>query len=324
MGGHALKHVNCVRINKVEYQKIKNYMLSTIESVKLIKLSVLIEAPEKEDFGDLDILYQSNQDINLCDIIRSLFNPKEVVTNGDVTSFSYQISKLDYFQIDMIKTSNIEMSQFYGGYGDCGNIIGRFTKRADLTFGNEGLWTTYESKKIILSDIPQEICEYLGLNYNLWSTGFKTKIELFNWIIESRYFNLNLFRLDTLNTVYRHRYDTRPMFKEFIDYLTTISLQTHETHEIIDSKLEHINHFNKKEEKDKIDEEIRIIKLHQEKFSGRIFLKYVSCKEINNYKRNFQYHIENELKEDFNVWLLNNSTKFIEDSIIEFIKHEID
>ena len=98
----------------------------------------------------------------------------------------------------MIKTSNIEMSQFYGGYGDCGNIIGRFTKRADLTFGNEGLWTSYESKRIILSTNPQEICEYLGLNYNLWSAGFKTRTELFNWIIESRYFDLNLFRLDTL------------------------------------------------------------------------------------------------------------------------------
>jgi hypothetical protein len=322
MGGHALKHVNCIRINKVEYEKIKNHILSTIESLKLIKLSVLIEAPEKEDFGDLDILYLSNQHINMCDLIKSTFNPKEVVTNGDVISFSYQISESEYFQIDMIKTSNIEMSQFYGGYGDCGNIIGRFTKRADLTFGNEGLWTSYESKKIILSTIPQEICEYLGLNYNLWSAGFNTRTELFNWITESRYFDLNLFRFDTLNAVYRHRYDTRPMFKEFVDYLTTLSLQTHEISQISEDKSEHINYFNKKDEKDKIDEEIRIIRLHQKKFSGKIFLKYVSCKEINNYKKNFQCYIENKLKEDFNDWLSKNNTEFIENSIKEFISLE--
>jgi len=319
MGGHALKHVNCIRINKVEYEKIKNHILSTIESVKLVKLSVLIEAPEKNNFGDLDILYLSNQDINIYDLIKLTFNPKEVVTNGDVTSFSYQISESEYFQIDMIKTSNIEMSQFYGGYGDCGNIIGRFTKRADLTFGNEGLWTSYESKRIILSTSPQEICEYLGLNYDVWLVGFKTHTELFNWITESRYFDLNLFKLDTLNSVYRHRYETRPMFKEFINYLVTSSVPINE---IINSKLEHINHFNKKDEKDKIDEEIKIMRLHQEKFSGKIFLKYVSCKEINNYKRNFQCYIENELKEDFNDWLSKNNTEFIENSIKEFISLE--
>jgi hypothetical protein len=316
MGGHALKHVNCIRINKVEYEKIKNYILSTIDSLKLLKLSVLIEAPEKENFGDLDILYLSNKDVNIHGLIKSLFNPKEVVTNGDVISFSYHISELEHFQIDMVKTINIEMSQFYGGYGDCGNIIGRFTKRANLTFGNEGLWTSYESKKIMLSTIPQEICKYLGLNYDSWITGFKTKIELFNWIIESKYFDINLFKLDTLNSVYRHRYDTRPMFKEFVDYLATIILQTHE---IIDDKLEHINYFNKKDEKDKIDEEIKIIKLHQEKFSGKIFLKYTPCKDINNYKRNFQCYIENKLKEDFNDWLSKNNTEFIEYSIKEFI-----
>jgi len=55
MGGNALKNTITERKNKSDYQRIKKEILEKLE--KYIKCDVIIEAPEKDSFGDLDILY---------------------------------------------------------------------------------------------------------------------------------------------------------------------------------------------------------------------------------------------------------------------------
>ena len=101
MGGNALKTIKTVRKNKEEYTKIKEYILDTLKNENLV-FDVPFEVPNKESFGDLDVLYQSNDKINIKDIVIKLFKPDETVGNGDLLSFNYTD-----FQIDMIKCKNI-------------------------------------------------------------------------------------------------------------------------------------------------------------------------------------------------------------------------
>jgi hypothetical protein len=145
--------------------------------------------PEKETFGDLDLMYKYKDNINIRNIVNELFSPIEIVSNGDILSFSYKINEIDYFQIDLIKVMNIDMAQFYYGYSDCGLIIGNMLKKNNLIFGQNGLWIIYENYKIILSDNPQEICNFIQLDYDKWKNGFENKKEVFNWIIKCKYFN---------------------------------------------------------------------------------------------------------------------------------------
>ena len=116
MGGNALKSVNCVRVNLEAYNLIKTKVISLLLTFNSSVVSVL-EQPEKESFGDLDLLYNVN-DKHMIDVVNDLFQPKEMVQNWNVISFSFPITiDTEYFQIDLIKiTKNIEMAQFYFGY----------------------------------------------------------------------------------------------------------------------------------------------------------------------------------------------------------------
>jgi hypothetical protein len=317
MGGKALKNINCVRVNLELYNKIKSIILS-----KLLPYNYfvsIIEMPGKETFGDLDLIYKwkDNQDIPF--IINELFSPREVFSNNNVFSFSYNINEVEYFQIDLIKVSNIEMAQFYYGYGDIGHIIGRMMKKNDLTFGAEGLWINYENNKIMLSSDPLEICNFIGLDHSKWKNGFNTITDVFNWIIQCKYFNKIYFNPDNFNAVYKKNYETRPNFKLFVDYI--LNINTENKNEINLNIIDYITIFNKHNEKEIIDKKLYINKLHQEKFSGKIFLLYTDCKNIGKYKDAFKKHIcENQ---DFNEYLLNNDIDFINNQIKDFILNNV-
>lgn len=311
MGGNALK-VNCIRINKDLYLKIKLDCISKLKD--FINIHQIYELADKLDFGDLDLLYLSDPNINILNIVQNIFNPIDYNINGDVLSFSYEINKDQYFQIDLIKTSNINISIFYFSYGDIGNILGRIVKKYELTLGIDGLWITYENERIMLSEDPKEICIFLGLDYNVWLNGFNKREEFFDWIIKSKYFDSDFFKLDNLNNTYKHRYITRPTFKDFVNYVKDLNIKSSE----IKLKIEdYILMFNKIKEKEKIDHKIKILRLYQTKFSGSIFLNFVDPKEINKYKDAFKKYISE--KEDFNNWLIINNQEFINQSIQNFI-----
>ena len=313
MGGNALKNTNCVRVNKDIYEKIKSIILEKLLSYN--NFITVIEIPEKETFGDLDILYEYKIEMNIRDIVYELFSPKEVFSNGDIFSFSYQINETEYFQIDLIKVKNIQMAQLYYSYGDIGSILGRILKKNELTFGQEGIWLIYESEKIMILDNPIEICKFLDLNYTEWETGLKTKIDVFNWIIKCKYFDKEYFKIESFNSVYKRNYENRPNFKLFVDYVYTFEIQRKES--ITYSVEDYIKIFNKENDKKKIDQKISIIKLHQEKFNGRIFIQFTEAKNINKYKEDFKNHISQS--HDFNDWLENNNFEFINTQIKEFI-----
>lgn len=93
----------------------------------------------KDSFGYLDVLYLCDSKINTRELVTNLFNPTEIVTNGDVMSFDY-----DNFQIDFIVCNTCETlnsSQFYFSNSDLWAIIGRIVNYYGIKFGHYGLWT---------------------------------------------------------------------------------------------------------------------------------------------------------------------------------------
>ena len=268
MGGHALKNVKTRRLPLKEYDQIKNEISAFFD---VQEIAFIPEVPNKQDFGDLDILYKGESSLgkNTFDLIREKIKPqpREIVHNGDVYSFDYKS-----FQIDLIKCYNFEMGQFYLSYGDFGGIIGRIVNRYNIKFGQEGLWInvhldegkTHSHGRIILSDSPKQICEFLGLDHTKWISGFQSKQEIFEYAISCRLFDPRYF--DHLT----ERNRKRPMYLEFVEYVE--NLMPRETPDPRALQMEAITFFGKIHEYNKIIEDLEIRRQRREKFNGRIFL----------------------------------------------------
>ena len=276
MGGKALKKVKASRISMKYYNLIKQEIFESFED---IMIAFPYESPNKIDFGDLDILYQhfpnksGETGFDLKKFIINKYNTPDIVVNGSVISFAYPFSSIKhlldeidktnqidneeiYFQVDFIKSTNLQMSSFYFSFGDLGNILGRIVKYHGLRFGDHGLFLSpitetvnlytnkypnsfnglincqesdldtnkllstnfVSSNDIILSTDPVEICNYLGLDYNNYGAKHFTSYEkIFEWIVSTPLFDKKIFT--HLNYEHRHKTETRPMYNKFIEYI---------------------------------------------------------------------------------------------------------
>jgi hypothetical protein len=302
MGGNALA-VQCIRANREVYEAVKTDVIARLRSY--LDLYPIPEAPEKSDFGDLDILYTLDEVKDVTEIVRTVFNPAEIKRNGTVNSFSYKLDTGEYFQVDLIFTTNPTMSLFYFSYGDYGSIVGRMVKPLGLSFGEAGLWTTYQGERIVLSTEPATIADYLNLNYDEWKSGFPTKVALFEHLVRCKFFTPAVFRSENLNHQYNKRTKKRKLFVEFQAYVAGSPVR-----EIVYDD-DYISVFNKGSDRDAIDIKVDIIKLYQEKYSGHMFVKYVEPFAINRHKEAFRKNVQG----DFDEWLRNNTVEQIQKAI---------
>jgi hypothetical protein len=275
MGGNALKNVYVSRININNYNLIKKDIFNKLSFNKFslsIEFDYLYDVPNKIDFGDLDIIYKANDNINMNNLLIEKFNPHEIIVNGKVTSMSYYLeSSNEYYQIDFIKCKNLKMSKFFYSYGDVGGIIGTITKFYGLTFGEnllcniskETIYENINDIKIILSDDPQQICLYLDFNFNKWNNGFENKELIFDWIISSSWFHKDIFNKSK---------NSRPFYNEFYDYILNIKNVRDLKKE--NKQIEALKYFNKLELLDKLIENKIKENERKNKFNGSKIIKY--------------------------------------------------
>lgn len=354
MGGHALKTVNTQRINNDDYQRIKKEIYDKFHSK--VSIYFLNEIPGKETHGDLDLLYVNPDHFNIRELILQIMNPKEIVKNGPVLSFSYLLNEDEnmYFQIDFIHVHDIDSALFYFSYSDFGQILGKILKYYGLTFGHNGLWISpfkntilsylqhhqeeYEKyninehkigdiEDIILTRRPEEICKFFGLSYDRWKEGFQTKIELFEYIKSSHYFSPEIFLYS--NHPQRSRLKTRKMYEEFLIYLFGEDKvhELKESKESTDTKENHqlkaILHFEKEDE---LKTRINLYFLHCErkmKFNGNLILQllHVTNKELGLIIPSFKKHINEKYSCDFEEYLDKSTKNQISEEITNWYYH---
>jgi hypothetical protein len=329
MGGNALKNVKTERKNVKDYNRIKSEIIQELS--KYIFCKVIIEAPQKESYGDLDVLYISNPEIDIRDLIIKLFNPKEIVNMNPIISFDY-----DNFQIDLIKSMSLEdfnSNMFYFAYGDLGCLMGKMINFYNIKLSNRGLCIDINNtiddqplgvnsnigKEIILSNKPEEICKFFELDYEQWEKGFDSNIEIFNWLVSSKYFIKGIFKID--NRAERIRMEKRKMYIEFFNWLwkdednstepkpTKIFIQAHA-----------IKYFNKKNELDMIVNESKILEDRKKKYNGKIFIqKGFKDKLIFQKMNEFQKYIENLYKLEFTKWLDDVDSQEVQINLDKFL-----
>ncbi|MBS1592663.1 MAG: hypothetical protein JST07_11215 [Bacteroidetes bacterium] len=273
MGGNALKFIQTFRKPKNEYEEIKKIIISKIEdyisahSAENIKYGLIKEAPEKEDFGDLDILISGTVE-NLYKLIE-YFEPDEIQRSGHIFSFNYKD-----FQIDFLQTENIEMAQFFYNFGDIGSILGRIFSTLGFKFGQKGLslkiYDDFLYKKnnegeLFLSNNPSEICKYFYYDYDRWLHSFSSLEECFEWIVSSKYFRKSIF-LGVENKKHK-KSNQRPFYINFIKYIESSNIKYTKYCNLNPA----IDYFNKQTQYNSLKKEIEMKKIIHAKFNGDIF-----------------------------------------------------
>jgi hypothetical protein len=292
---------------------------------------------------------QDNQDI--VKLIEQIYSPIEIVPNGPVCSFAYYLDTIDkYFQVDLIKVNNLPMSRFYFSYGDLGGIIGRITQHKCITFGSDGLRISPNQEtiskflslgklkldlqitqeqitqsilpNIILTNKPDEICTFIDLDWNKWVGGFDSKQEIFEWIRNSKWFNLDSFR--ALNCEHRRRANSRPMYQEFLKFIFAdepeFTIEKSNSLKYVNMQLESLDWFGKTHILVEEILEVQVRLLRKNKFSGKKFLDLgIGSKQIKKYLEDFKSYVESESKTNFEIWLDTNEPELIDKTIGEFL-----
>ena len=363
MGGNALNKVIASRINLEKYIQVKKDLEEKFNQYLELEFTIDVPGKIDFGDIDMLYIVKNKTDndnnkwnidlhnFDLTQLINQIYTPVEIVLNGPVCSFAYYLDSVDkYFQVDLINVDNLPMSRFYFSYGDLGGIIGRLTQHKSITYGSKGLWVhpnqeiinkflsiselSLEISKeqiiksilpnIILTNDPEQICIYLGLDWNKWIRGFENKEEIFEWVKSSTWFNSDSFR--ALDYEHRHRVNSRPMYQEFLKFIfvdePNFTIENGNSSKYINSnlQLESLDYFSKTHILAEEILEVQRRLLRKNKFSGKKFLDLgIESKQIKKYLEEFKLYIESTFELDFEIWLDISNSEVIDKNINEFL-----
>ncbi len=227
MGGKALKNCVTTRLNVVDFQTIQHEVVDILAAdANIMNIHPLLAYRTKETFGDLDVLYTTDDNLRLSTkAVQKLFpTSAEVVFNGDVVSLEYK-----KFQIDLVWSPKHEYgyAREYFNWNDCGNLVGRLASLFGLKHGHDGLrfpvsfQNTEKIGEIFLTRNYYNTLDFLGLSVDRYERGFDTLEDMFQWISTSKWFCPRVYALENLNHVQRIRDVKRPTYMKFLEWVNS-------------------------------------------------------------------------------------------------------
>ena len=340
MGGSALSF-ETKRLKATEFVNLRDEINNTLKSSGFESYP-LKSFHCKESFGDLDILVKTDNNFHnklkqysnkgdIKDYIYKKFEPLEIHHNSDVYSFDYKDFQID---LKLIKSSNWETSKYYLDYNDLGNLMGRIAVKLNLKYGHYGLKFVYypdsnEKYEIILSKEPKKFFEVLGFDYNRYMKGFDYLTDIFDFVIDSKYFNPHYYYFRNLDMKHKKRDSKRKNYMEFLNHIDkNVDAEKYEykkfdlndTLNFIDENFPEKDIWTFKKNCDAKAEKKKVIK---EKFNGHLIMeKYPELKnrgrELGALISNFRKYIQENKNLELENWIYENDEKLIWETFYNF------
>jgi len=332
MGGKALRKIGImsVRITKTNYDRTELDLLSILPKMyPKSKFHVIQGHYNKADFGDIDILVSKYEGMpNITETLKLVpeWNSKGFYKNGSVTSVDY-----NNFQVDLnfVSKDDWYTSIDFFDFDPSGNLMGKIAHKFGLKYGHVGLVYPYRGnsgkivKDIIISKDSKKIFKFLGLDYEIFSNGFYEKKEIFDYVINSKFFNSDIFKFENLNAVDRKRNRKRKTYNEFLEYINTIQTGTIAKREpnfifekdkskyldLIHDNFPEIEFIKQIHDLDLRSEELS--KIHA-KFNGKMVIddiRYLRGKVLGKMLRGFEESIGT--RDEYEKYILANTTEDI-------------
>jgi len=162
--------------------------------------------------------------------------------------------------------------------------------------------------KIRLTDDISTICTFLNLNYDQWLDGFNNLTELYEWIVQCKYYSFKVF--EPIINDDKKRATLRSFYTGFINYITE-----HHAYGDKSSKLhacDALNYFNMSDQVFVKIEKVRLYARRSAKFNGKyLFNKGLRNKDIGKCLKYIERCVI-EKYQDYNEWLDNHDAIFIQ------------
>ena len=237
MGGKALNRfgVFTERKNTDEFLRIGRdlefQVFDDFNGVHAIECAVVTCYRTKETHGDLDLLISVPEGANIDwkRYIQTAYKPQAINANGGVYSFDYEGFQVDFIPIPERKW---ETALVYFSYDPLGNIMGKTFHKFGMSYGWEGLFYKYRnahgtnSANILLSNDVEKIFTYGGYDYERYLQGFDTLEDIFKFAINSKYFDVEMFQMESLKSIDKKRNRKRGSYHLFLNYLKENGIKT--------------------------------------------------------------------------------------------------
>ncbi|KAK3702468.1 hypothetical protein LTR37_014830 [Vermiconidia calcicola] len=238
--------LNTPRMSPGKYGTLKQYYLTKLQQYfPAGKVVCLTEAPEKTDYGDIDIFVAFDGRVNFIDVANylgatgviyhssgkvqkcTIAVPKDLVPSSrpvvvykhiDINrdrkpEVSAPISREEYAQIDVeiVHPELLEWYTFYSSYGDLVGLLGRIVKNLGFTTSDRGFLLRMKeldySKTVEYVMVPDKDEKY--------DAGFKTLDEMYAWIGACRLLSVEAIKVKRDNASERYKEKKRTIFTKF-------------------------------------------------------------------------------------------------------------
>lgn len=317
MGGHALKNTYTERKNTEEFLRIGKEIQNNLSFE-----TVILKCYEnKISHGDLDLLIKvfPNANINWKHLIEIIFKPNEIFSNGGVYSFDYQNFQIDFIPIEENKWGT---AQLYGNYDPLSNIMGKTFHKFGLSYGWDGLHYKYRnlhgtnSENILLTTDARKIFDFGGYDYDRYLKGFDNLEDIFQFVINGKYFDAEMFQMENLKSLDKKRNRKRGSYHLFLNYLKDNNIN--KRYSFAEDKNWYLETINLCFPDVDLIKKIEALKLKDlknkqlsDKFNGKIIMEWIpdiQGKELGNAIHGFIEYIGADLYEGF---ILNGSIEEI-------------
>jgi hypothetical protein len=179
---------------------------------------------EKESFGDMDILYSTTDDIPLCaKHFGLMFDTDQVSRNSNVTSVAYKEFQIDFIHMGQ---ENFNYSLAYHSWNDLGNLTGKLARYFGLKHGHAGLVLPMRDgdnkfDEILLTLEHDKFLEFVGLDSDVFNSGFDNLQQIFEYVATSPYYNPEWYKLENISSVGRIRDRKRDTYRKFLEFNKT-------------------------------------------------------------------------------------------------------
>ncbi|KAK0464571.1 uncharacterized protein EV420DRAFT_1760578 [Desarmillaria tabescens] len=209
MGGSAFTTIGPFpRLSRALYAALKARHTASLGTV-YTQVCTPLEAPEKQDHGDIDFLVYSPDQARLPshDTVKDLLGAVHVLPMPGPRTSNYAIPipedefnsqmYVGWYQVDVHVCGSLEefaRVRFFHSYGDMGMILGLVARHSGLHLGVHGLkYPNPPNPGIMLSTDFDVITDFIGCDMKRYEQGFSTKRALFEWIAKSRFFAPRMF-----------------------------------------------------------------------------------------------------------------------------------
>lgn len=219
-------------MNRTEFlQKLKE--VTTILESNEILYDVIFDYRNKKEFKNIKLLINDYIDINM---LTDLFGTLDKVKDNFI-QINYSDIKLVF-----IKANNdnwLNAFYYYSGeiISDC---INKMANEMGMSYTNTGLYYTNTATPILVTNIVFDIINFFELKSTSLLTGFDDINYIHAFIINSSYFNANIFSLADIKTtdfLYEEKIEN---YKTFLDIIEPFKSNTNSNYEY-QSKEEYID-----------------------------------------------------------------------------------